>query len=64
VFSAELYTELSLTDVSWSKDAAQGALLAFSGSLAMYGPPHMLRLNVLTNSKMLFTSEPASRGLS
>jgi membrane protein len=25
-----------------------GALLAFSGSLAMYGPPHMLRLNVLT----------------
>jgi iron(III) transport system permease protein len=27
-----------------------GALLAFSGSLAMYGPPHMLRLNVLTIS--------------
>jgi iron(III) transport system permease protein len=27
-----------------------GALLAFAGSLAMYGPPHMLRLNVLTIS--------------
>lgn len=25
-----------------------GALLAFAGSLAMFGPPHMLRLNVLT----------------
>ncbi|MEP7083234.1 MAG: ABC transporter permease subunit, partial [Betaproteobacteria bacterium] len=25
-----------------------GALLAFAGSLAMYGPPHMLRMNVLT----------------
>lgn len=27
-----------------------GALLAFAGSLAMYGPPQMLRLNVLTIS--------------
>lgn len=27
-----------------------GALLAFAGSLAMYGPPHMLGLNVLTMS--------------
>lgn len=27
-----------------------GALLAFAGSLAMYGPPQMLRLNVLTVS--------------
>jgi len=27
-----------------------GALLAFCGSLAMFGPPHLLRLNVLTIS--------------
>lgn len=27
-----------------------GALLAFASSLAMYGPPHMLRMNVLTIS--------------
>lgn len=27
-----------------------GALLAFAGSLAMFGPPHMLRLHVLTIS--------------